>query len=73
MVSFILLIIILPSVDVLFRFIQQEPTYKKLAFSKQAGQFLIKTPNFIKQAQKFLITPVRKLKNINAIDVLHES
>ena len=38
-------------------------------FSKQAGQFLMKTPNFDKQAEKFLITPVKKLKNINVIDI----
>ena len=31
-------------------------------FSKQAGQFLVKTPNFDKQAEKFLITPVDKLE-----------
>ena len=39
--------------------IQQEPAYKKLTFSKQ---ILMKTPNFDKQAEKFLITPVKKLK-----------
>ena len=36
--------------------------YKKLAFSKQADQFLIKTLNFDKQAEKFFITPVEKTK-----------
>ena len=41
----------------------------KLTFSKQADQFLIKTPNFDRQAEKFLITPVKKPKNINAIDI----
>ena len=35
---------------------------KKLIFSKQADQFLIKTPNFDKQAEKFLTTPVKKPK-----------
>ena len=35
--------------------------YKKLAFSKQADQFLIKT-YFNKQAEKFLIPPVKKPK-----------
>ena len=29
----------------------------------------MKTPNFDKQAEKFLITPVKKLKNINVIDI----
>ena len=29
----------------------------------------MKTPNFDKQAEKFLVTPVRKLKNINVIDI----
>ena len=28
--------------------IQQEPVYEKLAFSKQAAKFLMKTPNFDK-------------------------
>ena len=42
--------------------LQQEPAYKKLIFSKEAGQFLMKTPNFDKQAEKFLITPVKKRK-----------
>ena len=42
-----------------------EPAYKKFAFSKQACQFLIKTPNFDEQAEKFLITPVKKLKKIS--------
>ena len=41
----------------------------KLAFSKQAGQFLMKTPNFDNQAKKFLITPVKKLKSINVIEI----
>ena len=43
--------------------------YKKLAFSKQTNQFLIKTSNFDKQAEKFLITPVKKPKNINVLDI----
>ena len=30
----------------------------------------MKTPNFDKQAVKFLITPVKKLKNINVIDII---
>ena len=42
--------------------ILQEHSYKKFAFPKQAGQFLTKTPNVDKQAKKFLITPVKKLK-----------
>ena len=46
-----------------------EPAYKKLTFSKQAGQFLMKTLNFDKQAERFLITPFKKLKNINVIDI----
>ena len=29
----------------------------------------MKTPNFDKQAEKFLIPPVKKLKNINVIDI----
>ena len=29
----------------------------------------MKTPNFDKQTEKFLITPVKKLKNINVIDI----
>ena len=33
---------------------KQDYTYKKLALSKQAGQFLMKTPNFDKQAESFL-------------------
>ena len=44
-----------------FKRICAEPAYKKLAFSKQAGQFLMKTLNFD-------ITPFKKLKNINVID-----
>ena len=42
---------------VAFKFAQQrsiQPAYKELAFPKQAGQFLMKTPNFDKQAQSFL-------------------
>ena len=44
----------------------QNFAYKKLAFSKQADQFLMKTPNSDKQAEKFLVTPVKKTeKHIN--------
>ena len=40
--------------------------HKKLAFSKQAGQFLMKTLNFD-------ITPFKKLKNINVIPFYFEN
>ena len=30
----------------------------------------MKTPNFDKHAEKFLITPVKKLKNISVIDIV---
>ena len=36
---------------------------------KQAGQLLMKTSNFDKQAGKFLITSAKKLKNISVIDI----
>ena len=43
--------------------------YETLTFSKQANQFLTKTSNFDKQADKFLITPVKKLNNTNILDI----
>ena len=46
---------------------KNQPAYKKLCFSKQAGQFLMKTSNYDKQADKFLITPVKKLKKYQCI------